>query len=111
MMAKKESSICVEVLYCFEAVLGVRINLDKFLLVVIGDMDDVDGLANILGCRVSSLPKKLYLSKGGRLTLFKSTLSNFPTSLFPVLVVVANKPKKLQRNYKGISFWVARGIR
>ena len=38
--------------------------------------------------------KKLYLSKGGRLTLLKSTLSSLPTyylSLFTILTNVANK--------------------
>ena len=38
--------------------------------------------------------KKLYLSKVGRVTLIKSTLSNNPTyflSLFPILVSVANR--------------------
>jgi hypothetical protein len=76
---------------------------------VVGEVEDVDNLAHILGCRVGSLPmtylglqlgasfkaasiwnrviekeerrlagwKKLYLSKGGRLTLIKSTLSKF----------------------------------
>ena len=37
--------------------------------------------------------KRLYLSKGGRVTLIKSTLSNLPTyflSLFPIVAVVAN---------------------
>ena len=37
--------------------------------------------------------KKLYLSKGGRVTLIKSTLSNVPTyflSLFPIPTLVAN---------------------
>ena len=37
--------------------------------------------------------KKLYLSKGGRVTLIKSTLSNLPTyflSLFPIPASVAN---------------------
>jgi hypothetical protein len=58
MMAKKKSSICVEVLYCFEALSGLRINLGKSGLVAIGDVDDVDDLANILGCRVASLPMK-----------------------------------------------------
>jgi hypothetical protein len=58
MMAKKESSICVEVLYCFEAPSGLRINLGKSGLVAIGDVDDVDDLTNILGCRVASLPMK-----------------------------------------------------
>ena len=37
--------------------------------------------------------KRLYLSKGGGVTLIKSTLSNLPTyflSLFPILADVAN---------------------
>ena len=37
--------------------------------------------------------KRLYLSKGGRVTLIKSTLSNLPTyflSLFPISASVAN---------------------
>jgi len=46
--------------------------------------------------------KRLYLSKGGRLTLIKSTLSNLPTyylSIFPILVGVANRLEKLQRDF------------
>jgi hypothetical protein len=46
--------------------------------------------------------KKIYLSKGGRLTLIKSTLSNLPTyylSLFPVLVSVAYRIEKIQRDF------------
>ena len=42
--------------------------------------------------------KKLYLSKGGRVTLIKSTLSNLPTyflSLFPVPAFVANRIARL----------------
>ena len=46
--------------------------------------------------------KKMYLSKGGRLTLLKSTLSSFPTyflSLFTILTYVANKIERLQRDF------------
>jgi hypothetical protein len=46
--------------------------------------------------------KKIYLSKGGRLTLIKSTLSNLPTcymSLFPLPVGVANWLERLQRDF------------
>jgi exonuclease III len=46
--------------------------------------------------------KKIYLSKGGRLTLIKSTLSNLPTyylSLFPVPMSVANRIEKIQRDF------------
>jgi hypothetical protein len=42
--------------------------------------------------------KKMYLSKGGQLTLIKSTLSNLPTyylSLFPVPMSVANRIEKI----------------
>jgi len=94
----------------------------------IGEIEDFEGLAQLLGCRVTSLPmtylglplgasykavsiwndaiekmegrlagwKRMYLSKGGRLTLLKSTLSN-PTyylSLFPIPVGVANRLDK-----------------
>jgi hypothetical protein len=107
---------------CFEAVSGLKVNLAKSVLVPVGSVDNVDGLASILGCGVSSLPlkylglplgacykaksiwdgvvekierrlaswKRMYLSKGGRVTLIKSTLSNLPTyflSLFLFLLV------------------------
>jgi hypothetical protein len=44
----------------------------------------------------------LYLSKGGHLTLLKNTLSSLPTyflSLFTILVSVAQRIEKLQRNF------------
>jgi hypothetical protein len=46
--------------------------------------------------------KKTYLSKGGRLTPIKSTLSNLPMyflSLFPIPVNVVNRLEKLQRDF------------
>ena len=46
--------------------------------------------------------KKLYLSKGGRLILLKSTLSSLPIyflSLFTIPTHVANKIEKLQRDF------------
>ena len=46
--------------------------------------------------------KKMYLSKGGRLTLLKSTLSSLPTyflSLFTIPTHVANKIERLQRDF------------
>ena len=42
--------------------------------------------------------KRLYLSKGGRVTLIKSILSNLPThflTLFPILASVANQIERL----------------
>jgi hypothetical protein len=46
--------------------------------------------------------KRMYLSKGGRLTLIKSTLSNLPTyflSLFPIPMSVAKRLEKVQRDF------------
>ena len=46
--------------------------------------------------------KKLYLSKGGKVTLIKSTLSSLPTyflSLFPIPAKVAKRVEKLQRDF------------
>jgi hypothetical protein len=52
--------------------------------------------------------KKLYLSKGGRVTLIHSTLSNIPTyylSLFPILVSVAKKFERLQMEFLWNGMW------
>jgi hypothetical protein len=46
--------------------------------------------------------KRLYLSKGARVTLIKSTLSNLPTymlSLFPIPTYVAKRIEKIQRDF------------
>jgi len=91
-------------------------------------------LANLLGCRVASLPmtylglqlgasykstsiwngviekmerrlagwKRMYLSKGTRLTLINSMLSNIPTyylSLFPIPIRVANRLDKIRKDF------------
>jgi hypothetical protein len=49
----------------FEAVSGLKINLAKLVLVPVGYVNNMDELASILGCRVSSLPLKyLGLSLG-----------------------------------------------
>jgi hypothetical protein len=121
-------------LLSFEAVSGLKINLAKSVLVPVGDVDNMDELAGIMGCGVSSLPLKylglplgapfkaksiwddvvhkierqlaswqrMYLSKGGRVTLIKSTLSNLPTyflSLFPIPSSVASRIEKLDRDF------------
>ena len=46
--------------------------------------------------------KRLYLSKGGRLTLLKSTLSSLPTyflSLFTIPKAVVSRLERIQRNF------------
>ena len=52
-------------------------------------------------CRLAGW-KRLYLSKGGKVTLIKNTLSNLPTyflSLFTIPVGVAHRLEKLQWDF------------
>jgi len=118
----------------FEAISGLKVNLAKSNLIPVGNVEQGERLADILGCEVVSLPakylglplgasykstrmwdgviekiekrlaswKRLYLSKGGRVTLIKSTLSNLPTyymSLFPIPGSVAARIEKLHRDF------------
>ena len=108
--------------------------MGKSEIVPMGEFGNINTLANILRCRVGSLPMKylgmplgtlfktasiwnpilekiekklsgwkhLYLSKGGRLTLLKSTLSSLPTyylSLFIILVAVVDRLERIPRNF------------
>jgi len=60
-----------------------------------------DGIMEKMECRLASW-KMMYLSKGGRVTLIKSTLSNLPTyylSLFLIPACVANCIEKLQQDF------------
>ena len=50
-------SFCRLFLY-FKVVSSLKINLAKSEIVPIGIVEDVEGLACILGCRISSLPMK-----------------------------------------------------
>ncbi|XP_023926851.1 uncharacterized protein LOC112038284 [Quercus suber] len=110
---------------------GLMVNVLKSEMVLIGEVNNVHALVEILGCRIETLPmtylgmslgashqspsiwnpilekikrkfaglKKLYLSKGGRLTMLKSTLASLPTyylSLFTIPSHVANKIEKMQ---------------
>uniref|UniRef100_A0A2N9FG38 Reverse transcriptase domain-containing protein n=1 Tax=Fagus sylvatica TaxID=28930 RepID=A0A2N9FG38_FAGSY len=129
------------VLSCFEVVTGLGVNMGKSELVPVGEVLNLSHLADILCCRIGSLPmsylglplgasfkafsiwnpilekverrlagwKKLYLSKGGRLTLLKSTLSSLLTyylSLFTIPKHVAARIEKLQRNFLwGGPYW------
>jgi hypothetical protein len=100
----------------------------------VGQVDQAERLADILGCGFDTLPvkylglplgasyksthiwdgvvekiehrlaswKRMYLSKGGRVTLIKSTLANVPTyflSLFHLPSSVAAHLEKLQRDF------------
>jgi hypothetical protein len=119
---------------CFEVVLGLKIDLAKLEFVLVGNVDNVDVLAGILGCEIASLLlkylglllgasykakpiwdgviekikrqlaswKMVYLSKGGKLILIKSTLSNLPMYFmyfFLFLLGVATRIQKLQWDF------------
>ena len=120
-------------LSCFQAFIGLKVNVGKSEIVLVREVGNIGALTNILCCRVDSLPmeylgmsldtlykiasiwnpilekylgmslgtlykiasiwnpilekmekklpswKRPYLSKGGRITLLKSTLSSLPT--------------------------------
>jgi hypothetical protein len=38
---------------CFEAVSGLKINLSKSEIIPIGEVDDIESLASLFGCRVA----------------------------------------------------------
>ena len=108
----------------------MKVNTGKSEIVPIGEVNNLDALANILSCKVGNLPmkylvmplgtsfktasiwnpilekmekklsgwKRLYLSKGGRLTLLKSTLSGLPTyflSLFTIPIAMAARLERI----------------
>ena len=122
------------VLIFFEAITGLKVNVGKSEIVLVGDVRNLNALARTLCCKVGTLPmrylriplgahykdasiwnpiiekmekmlfgwKRLYLSKGGKLTLLKSTLSSLPTyflSLFTIPQAVAARIERIQRNF------------
>jgi hypothetical protein len=58
----------------FEAVSGLKMNLAKLELVLVGSVDNVAGLAWILGCGVGSLPLN-YLGLPLRPSIYETGLS------------------------------------
>jgi hypothetical protein len=46
------------ILLCFEAVSGLKVNLGKYEIVAIGEVEDIGALATILGCSVATFPMK-----------------------------------------------------
>ena len=133
--ASREQILSIRlVLTCFQALTGLKVNAGKSEIVPIGEVRNIQHLANILQCRVGSLPmiylgmplgtsyktasiwnpilermekkllgwKRLYLSKSGRLTLLKSTLSSLPTYYLFLITIpkaVASRLKCIQRNF------------
>ena len=129
--ASREQLLSIRlVLSCFQVFTGLKVNIGKSEIVPVGEVNNLDALANIIQCRVGSLPmkylgmplgnsfktasiwnpilekierklsgwKRIYLSKGGRLMLLKSTLSSLPTyylSLFSIPKSVAARLKSI----------------
>ena len=122
------------ILAWFEALSGLRINLDKRSLIPVGRVENEEILAIELGCKIGFLPaeylglplgakqkassvwdgveerfrkrlaswKRQYSSKGGRLILIRSCLSNLPTnvmSLFRLPKRVKIRLEKIQRDF------------
>ena len=46
------------VLFCFQAFTSLKVNVGKSEIVPVGEVNNLDALANILQCRVGSLPMK-----------------------------------------------------
>ena len=44
------------ILLCFEALYGLRVNLEKSVILPVGDVENLDQLAYELGCRVGTIP-------------------------------------------------------
>jgi hypothetical protein len=62
-VAKADHLRCLRALFlCFKVVSSLKNNLAKSELVLVGNVENVDGLAGILGCDVSSLHLK-YLGR------------------------------------------------
>jgi hypothetical protein len=128
------SCVIYSLFLLFEAASGLKVNLAKSNLIPVENVDQVDRLADIIGCGIASLPVKylgfplrasyksthiwdgviekmehqlaswqrLYLSKGGRVTLIKSTLANVPTyflSMFPIPGSVATHLREVTTGF------------
>ena len=122
------------ILAWFEALSGLKVNLDKSSLLPVGRVENEESFALELGCKIGSLLaeylglplgakykaasvwdgveerfrkrlakwKRQYISKGGRLTLIRSTVSNMPTyvmSLFRLPRKVKIILEKIQRDF------------
>ena len=118
----------------FEAFSGLKINLNKSVIISLGRVNNAEVLASELGYGVGYLPttylglplgaphramgvwdsieerfrrrlsswKRQYISKGGRLNLIRSTLSNLPIyslSLFRMPKLVCSRLEKIQRDF------------
>ena len=71
--ASREQLLSIRLaLSCFQAVTGLKVNAGKSEIVTIGEVNNLEVLANILHCRVGNLPMKYLGMPLG--TLFKTAL-------------------------------------
>ncbi|RVW32801.1 GTPase Der [Vitis vinifera] len=93
------------ILFWFEAASGLRINLAKSEVIPVGAPNRApyiwDGVEERVRRRLA-LWKRQYISKGGRVTLIKSTLASMPIyqmSIFRMPKVVVRRIEKVQRDF------------
>ena len=117
----------------FEALSGLKVNMEKSELIPVGRVENVGELADEFGYKVGNLPstylgmplgapfkssgvwdgieerfkrrlamwKRQYISKGGRITLIRSTLSNLPIYFMSIFQIPRAVRIRLER-YKEI---------
>ena len=136
--AKKEQlTYLYWLLMWFEAMSGLRANLEKSELIPVGRVENVEELADEFGYKVGNFPstylgmplgvpfkfvgvwdgieerfrkrlamwKRQYISKGGRITLIRSTLSNLLIYFMSILQlprVVRMRLEQIQRDFCGV---------
>ncbi|RVW12842.1 putative ribonuclease H protein [Vitis vinifera] len=93
------------ILFWFEAASGLKINLGKSEIIPVGAPNKAssvwDGVEERVRRRLA-LWKRQFISKGGRITLIKSTLASIPIyqmSLFRMPKIVVRRLEKLQRDF------------
>ena len=120
------------VLMWFEAISGLKVNLDKSELIPMGRVENVDDLAGEMGCKVGrfsstylgmpleasfnfvaawdgieghkrlAMWKQQYISKGGRITLIRNSLSSLPIYFMSILHlprVVRMRLERIQKDF------------
>ena len=113
----------------FEAAFGLKINMEKSSIILVGIVENIESLAREVGCKVGELPttylglplganhkvksvwdgveeryrkrlalwKRQHISKGGRLTLIRGTLSNMAIYFLSLLQIPRKVKVRLEK--------------